>query len=482
MSTVPSLMAENIANAYINVETWGSVIVNVKAYGAKGDGKADDTSAVLRAYGACQEGDLLYFPRGDYLLSSQLAINKSISIAGQWNRRKSGASVSYGSRLVIKNAAVQSSLESVILVNAASVKIQGIAIVGSGYSNGSIGILFRSSNLTNVNNLFIQGFDKAYKLGAGSAHVTAYDSLFTGNNDAVYFGSGNLFDFAFINCSMDGNIRSALCLEGNTSVENVTVFRSQLGYNTQYAILQEPTVTGDGYSLMSLKDSPAEQIQIQHIRMYNGGNIRVEGGYYTWANGYQPANAIFKIDRVNVGPIWFSPKLEVSYPNPNSPSVIEVTGYSNYNLYVEGSLNGTSQKWFNYGASLDMRKLYVNGRSCADQNYVVKNLNIDNANTDQEIILFKPLVAGGFIIDVSVKTTSTSDVSVKLFFNDGNAARTVYLLPQYVDSAGPTVTLAAGHYSYFRYFAYCTTFNNVVVTVKSSVAGIKVTSKVSMEI
>ncbi len=48
--------------------------MNVRHYGAKGDGTTDDTTAIQSALNACSEGDILYFPYGTYLISSALLI------------------------------------------------------------------------------------------------------------------------------------------------------------------------------------------------------------------------------------------------------------------------------------------------------------------------------------------------------------------------------------------------------------------------
>lgn len=73
-----------------------SRIINVKLYGARGDGKTDNTSKVQAALDACRknERDTLYFPRGQYLFRSFvrpnhyfenyfLKIHSNLTILGQ---------------------------------------------------------------------------------------------------------------------------------------------------------------------------------------------------------------------------------------------------------------------------------------------------------------------------------------------------------------------------------------------------------------
>lgn len=51
-----------------------AVNVNVKAYGAVGDGVTDDTTAIQNAFNALTENGSLFFPAGNYLISSALTL------------------------------------------------------------------------------------------------------------------------------------------------------------------------------------------------------------------------------------------------------------------------------------------------------------------------------------------------------------------------------------------------------------------------
>lgn len=56
--------------------------VNVKNYGARGNGVVDDTAAIQAAIDDCAVGNTLHIPMGTYLISSTLNLNKGLILAG----------------------------------------------------------------------------------------------------------------------------------------------------------------------------------------------------------------------------------------------------------------------------------------------------------------------------------------------------------------------------------------------------------------
>jgi polygalacturonase len=48
----------------------GGKVLNMKELGAKGDGLADDTSAIHAAINAAAKGATIYFPAGIYIVSN----------------------------------------------------------------------------------------------------------------------------------------------------------------------------------------------------------------------------------------------------------------------------------------------------------------------------------------------------------------------------------------------------------------------------
>jgi len=64
---------------YKGGEQWPAypVSVNIRRFGAKGDGSTDDTKAFRQAIAACKQQGALYIPAGTYLLTDSIIITKS---------------------------------------------------------------------------------------------------------------------------------------------------------------------------------------------------------------------------------------------------------------------------------------------------------------------------------------------------------------------------------------------------------------------
>lgn len=82
MATVSELMAKHITNAQINEQTWGGILINVKAegYGAKGDGTDDTASINLAITAATVNGGVVAFPPGTYRVGSNITVPSNVTL------------------------------------------------------------------------------------------------------------------------------------------------------------------------------------------------------------------------------------------------------------------------------------------------------------------------------------------------------------------------------------------------------------------
>jgi hypothetical protein len=107
------------------------VAINVKdaAYGAVGNGSADDTTAIRNAIAACPPGSAVYLPRGTYKITDTLTISKSIALRGAGMDN---------TRIVLDTNSAKK------VISIAGSMSQSTAAVTGGYNKGSTQLTFAS--------------------------------------------------------------------------------------------------------------------------------------------------------------------------------------------------------------------------------------------------------------------------------------------------------------------------------------------------
>jgi hypothetical protein len=143
--------------------TWGvphSDWINVKAapYGAKGDGTTDDTTAIQNAINAAGAGQVVYFPRGTYIISSTLTLSAATGVMYLGSaedsttiKMKSGANLQ-------AVAATSGWLTNTATSSASPLHIRHLAFDGntSGQTSGAGHGLVLQSYYTNVEYVIVQ--------------------------------------------------------------------------------------------------------------------------------------------------------------------------------------------------------------------------------------------------------------------------------------------------------------------------------------
>lgn len=178
----PSLIAELIKE--LNC-------VNVKTYGAKGNGITDDTQAFKKAISECSNSNkYLFIDNGNYLISETIDIPQSVSIIGA---NKENVTItcntpninifnmsitSGGANNTIKNLSLRSTtndVNGINLINVNKCNIENINFIGL-----KTNITIDGGGLNNILNCSSIGNEnKAGSLWIGSTDQTKYGSVFT---------------------------------------------------------------------------------------------------------------------------------------------------------------------------------------------------------------------------------------------------------------------------------------------------------------
>ena len=240
-------------------------IVSVRDFGAKGDGVTDDTAAINAAIAALKAagGDLLYFPRGNYISSGQIALDASVWMIGAGpNATKISVSGNLATALLAYNGSGGS--------QGFNFRMSGFTLVGPNRLAGSIGLQLQKLSRSHIDNVVIQFFDTAFDAtdvdqsqfqnvvwcfnnkggtfnaaagitdanniiftGCAVANNTVYGlsltnaNLFTYQNGSIQFngqigGGPTQFGVSLINCGGGATFQN-VDLEGNGGISSVVV-------------------------------------------------------------------------------------------------------------------------------------------------------------------------------------------------------------------------------------------------------------------
>jgi len=128
-----------------NFYTQSGPVVNVchSTYGADPTGVADSTAAIQAAIDAASAGDVIYFPPGNYLISTTLTLASNKSLQGE----------GYGSKIITATA----SMDLITCSSIANLSIKGLRLEGADTGTGTpAGILIDDSIRIQVEDCWIE--------------------------------------------------------------------------------------------------------------------------------------------------------------------------------------------------------------------------------------------------------------------------------------------------------------------------------------
>lgn len=220
--------AQQLLNAEINRRTWGEII-NVKSFGAVGNGLIDDTLSFQKAIDFLgTKGGTIIVPRGKYKITDTLDIDNSISIIGEgWSMRDGTTILSfYMDGKPLTNPAIKIHniecvhLEGLYILNQGNELRDGIAIDGTGNGNNNEINSFVSCHRVISNNWkycfkiahtwFVSFRDCYASRGnygwyaqGGTITTLLLDHCYAANQDTRAFYINGAYYTTFISCATD---------------------------------------------------------------------------------------------------------------------------------------------------------------------------------------------------------------------------------------------------------------------------------------
>lgn len=226
VSGTPSAGQSLVASSGV-AAAWGAVSgttdwINVKQYGAIGDGTTDDTAAIQAAINAVpSNGGVVYMPAGRYKVTSALSITvDNTTLLGAGTGQRSGATQSgHGSRIE-----VDSSFSDTVVINvdngSGTTPVYGVwlahfIIDGKLSGAGIDGIILRSNrSYTEHVHIHKMTGNGMRLLGYSAPTFNTYDSVVT----FCQFGDNGASGFVFDNNSADCHMTNCILYNNNYNI------------------------------------------------------------------------------------------------------------------------------------------------------------------------------------------------------------------------------------------------------------------------
>ncbi len=141
--------------------------VNVKDYGAVGDGITDDTQSILAAIAACPTGKAVLFPAGEYLTSASIVVSKGIVLRG----------AGPGATKIIHNHSGKG-INFIPGSDRAGLEDMHVYTKWSFYSYGGTKINFQDVSDSWIKNIETSGYTGFHVYLIGTTHCEVRDSYF----------------------------------------------------------------------------------------------------------------------------------------------------------------------------------------------------------------------------------------------------------------------------------------------------------------
>ena len=178
---------------------FNELIVNVKDFGAKGDGTTEDTASIKRAVAMTPSGSVLYFPEGTYVVDD-ISLKSNMIVRGD----------GFGSIIKLKaNASCSPYSNCLTCRNVSNVRIERLCLDGNRLNNSTSGDSVQDQNhngvfVTGCKNVTIDGVLAKSNgfhgcIMTNNENVNIFNSEFTDNGFRPFHAHAKLHGGRFLN-------------------------------------------------------------------------------------------------------------------------------------------------------------------------------------------------------------------------------------------------------------------------------------------
>ena len=202
IALIKGLVGSELQGVKSQINSVKNLVVNVKDYGAKGDGTTDDTDAIAAAITACPTGGTVYIPCGTYKISN-IACKSNMTIKGEGR----GTVLAFKDNVVPAGGETKNCLS---VVSVSNVFISDLTMDGNRTNNatsaggGDADDSFDCICITHSNNIYIDnvwGHSAGYHgvIMVDVHHIEVKNSKFWDNGFRPIHGHSTVNDVKIIN-------------------------------------------------------------------------------------------------------------------------------------------------------------------------------------------------------------------------------------------------------------------------------------------
>ncbi len=206
----------------------GSDWLNVRDFGAKGDGKTDDTASLQKAFSMLDDGVVIYFPPGTYIVKDELRIQKT-NPKGSEKRLLGTGIYGHGRSTILRWEGKEG---GTMIRELGMLHNRVMGLVFEGNSRAAIGYVHDNNSLfeTHIFHQYVafRNFreygvlsENNKKDGQSTAEIAFVHSVFENCRIGVSFTSFNDYNYTFDGCLFKDNSQIGVeCIYGNFYVRN----------------------------------------------------------------------------------------------------------------------------------------------------------------------------------------------------------------------------------------------------------------------